>query len=104
MLWRGGSHIEDRGDRRRREHDHEHRGDREGAENGISARDLVRSICGVATANGERKLRQVIEALRLDIADLVVPKDLAERPQAEQDLRKELLEALEATIKEFDEN
>jgi hypothetical protein len=38
--------------------------DREGAENGISARDLVRSICGVATANGERKLRQVIEALR----------------------------------------
>jgi hypothetical protein len=46
----------------------------------------------------------LIEALRLDIADLVVPKDLAERPQAEQDLRKELLEALEATIKEFDEN
>jgi hypothetical protein len=46
----------------------------------------------------------LIEALRLDVADLVVPKDFAERPQAEQDLRKELLEALEATIKEFDEN
>jgi hypothetical protein len=39
--------------------------DREGADNGISARDLVRLICHVSTAHGERRLRQIIEQLRL---------------------------------------
>jgi len=39
-------------------------GDHAGARNGISARDLVRKIVGVSTAGGERKLRQVIVALR----------------------------------------
>ncbi len=39
-------------------------GDHTGSGNGISARDLVRKICGVSTANGERRLRMVIEALR----------------------------------------
>ncbi len=35
-----------------------------GADNGISARDLVRKVCGISTAAGERRLRNVIEALR----------------------------------------
>jgi hypothetical protein len=39
-------------------------GDREGADNGITARDLVQLICGCSTAAGERRLRHVIEALR----------------------------------------
>lgn len=39
-------------------------GDHVGADNGISARDLVRKICGISTAAGERRLRSVIEALR----------------------------------------
>lgn len=41
-------------------------GDHEGAGNGISARDLVQKICGLSTANGERQLRHVIEALRAE--------------------------------------
>lgn len=40
-------------------------GDHMGADNGISARDLVRKITGISTANGERRLRSVIEQLRL---------------------------------------
>ncbi len=39
--------------------------DHAGAANGISARDLVRKVCGISTAAGERRLRQVIVALRL---------------------------------------
>jgi hypothetical protein len=39
-------------------------GDHLGADNGIAARDLVRKVCGVSTANGERRLRRVIVALR----------------------------------------
>jgi hypothetical protein len=39
-------------------------GDRVGEARGITAHDLVRSICGVTTAAGERRLRHVIEALR----------------------------------------
>lgn len=40
-------------------------GDHIGADNGITARDLVRKVCGVSTAAGERRLRSVIEQLRL---------------------------------------
>ena len=40
-------------------------GDHQGAGNGISARDLVRKVCGISTAAGERSLRSVVEALRL---------------------------------------
>lgn len=40
-------------------------GDHAGAGNGITARDLVRKCCGVSTAAGERRLRSVIEQLRL---------------------------------------
>jgi hypothetical protein len=40
-------------------------GDHLGAGNGISARDLVAKCCGLSTAAGERRLRSVIEALRL---------------------------------------
>ncbi len=39
-------------------------GDHEGAGNGLTARELVRKICGISTAAGERRLRHVIEALR----------------------------------------
>lgn len=39
-------------------------GDHLGAENGITARDLVSKICGISTAGGERRLRYVIVALR----------------------------------------
>lgn len=39
-------------------------GDHVGADNGLAARDLVRKICGVSTAGGERRLRNVIVALR----------------------------------------
>ena len=38
---------------------------RHGASNGISARALVRVLCGEESAAGERRLRAVIEALRL---------------------------------------
>lgn len=40
-------------------------GDHAGAANGITARDLVRKVCGLSTAAGERRLRSVIEQLRL---------------------------------------
>ena len=40
-------------------------GDHVGAGNGISAADLVRKIAGFSTAAGERRLRSVIEQLRL---------------------------------------
>jgi hypothetical protein len=40
-------------------------GDHQGADSGLNARDLVRKVCGISTANGERKLRAVIEQLRL---------------------------------------
>ena len=40
-------------------------GDHQGAGNGLSARDLVRKVCGISTAAGERQLRHVIEALRV---------------------------------------
>jgi NADH-quinone oxidoreductase subunit G len=39
-----------------------------------------------------------------DIAHLVVPGDMAERPQDEQDLRTEILEALNATLDDVDAN
>lgn len=39
-------------------------GDYLGADNGITARDLVSKICGVSTPAGERRLRSVIVALR----------------------------------------
>jgi hypothetical protein len=38
--------------------------DRVGADNGISARDLVFNLLGIYSKNGERHLRTVIEALR----------------------------------------
>lgn len=39
-------------------------GDHVGADSGICARDLVRKVCGVSTTGGERRLRNVIVALR----------------------------------------
>ncbi|MEP7041884.1 MAG: hypothetical protein ABI843_02410 [Dokdonella sp.] len=38
--------------------------DHVGAANALTARELVTCICGVTTANGERRLRTVVEALR----------------------------------------
>ena len=40
-------------------------GDHVGAANGLTARELVRKVCGISTAAGERRLRSVIEQLRL---------------------------------------
>jgi hypothetical protein len=40
-------------------------GDHVGAANGITARDLVRKICGISTAAGERRLRHAVQALRM---------------------------------------
>ena len=40
-------------------------GDHLGAASGITARDLVTKICGFATGAGERHLRHVVEALRM---------------------------------------
>jgi len=39
-------------------------GDHVGADNGISARELVRKIAGITTAGGERRLRSIVVALR----------------------------------------
>ncbi len=39
--------------------------DHVGAENGLTATQLVRKVCGVSTDGGERRLRSVIEQLRL---------------------------------------
>lgn len=40
-------------------------GDHVGAANGITARDLVAKLCGFSTGAGERHLRHVVEALRM---------------------------------------
>jgi hypothetical protein len=44
---------------------------------------------------------ELIDALREDIANLVIPADMNEREAAEQDLRGEILEALQATLNEL---
>ena len=43
----------------------------------------------------------LIGALREDIANLVIPGDMNERPTAEQELRGEILDALQATLNEL---
>ena len=72
-----------------------------------------RDIAAVKPANDDAQLASarrglsgadLIQALRADIAHVVVPADLAERPQAEQDLRTEILEALKATLDDIDAN
>jgi hypothetical protein len=45
---------------------------------------------------------ELIAALRQDIAGLVTPADISERPEAEQALRREILAALHARLDEFD--
>ncbi len=72
-----------------------------------------RDIAAVKPANDDARLAStrrglagadLIQALRQDIAQLVVPGDMAERPQGEQDLRNEILEALNATLDDIDAN
>jgi hypothetical protein len=70
-----------------------------------------RDISAVKAANDDTQLpsarrdlsgADLIKALRADIAHLVVPADMAERPQAEQDQRTAILEALNATLDDID--
>ncbi len=72
-----------------------------------------RDIAAVKAANDDAQLASarrglagadLIQALRADIAHIVVPGDMAERPQDEQDLRTEILEALKATLDDIDAN
>jgi hypothetical protein len=72
-----------------------------------------RDIAAVKPANDDSRLAStrrglagadLIQALRLDIAQLVVPGDMAERPQGEQDLRNEILAALNTTLDDIDAN
>jgi hypothetical protein len=72
-----------------------------------------RDIAAVKPANDDAQLAStrrglegaaLIQALRQDIAHLVVPGDMAERSQGEQDLRNEILEALTATLDDIDAN
>lgn len=72
-----------------------------------------RDISAVKAANDDTQLpsarrdlsgADLIQALRADIAHLVVPADVAERPQGEQDLRTAILEALNATLDDIDAN
>lgn len=72
-----------------------------------------RDIAAVKPANDDAQLAStrrglsgadLIQALRADIAHLVVPGDMAERPQGEQDLRTEILDALNATLDDLDAN
>ena len=44
---------------------------------------------------------ELIDALREDIANLVIPADMNERDAAEQELRGQILEALQATLNEL---
>lgn len=44
---------------------------------------------------------ELIDALREDIANLVIPADMNEREAAEQELRGEILEALQTTLNEL---
>jgi hypothetical protein len=78
-----------------------------------SAPSRPRDISAVKAANDDTKLpsarrdlsgADLIQALRVDMAHLVVPADMAERPQGEQDLRTEILEALNATLDDIDAN
>jgi hypothetical protein len=72
-----------------------------------------RDIAAVKPANDDAQLAStrrglvgadLIQALRQDIAQLVVPGDMADRSQEEQDLRNEILEALTATLDDIDAN
>jgi hypothetical protein len=72
-----------------------------------------RDIAAVKPANDDAQLAStrrglsgadLIQALRADIARIVAPGDMAERPQDEQDLRTEILEALNATLDDIDAN
>jgi hypothetical protein len=72
-----------------------------------------RDIAAVKPANDDAQLAStrnglegadLIQALRQDIAQLVVPGDMADRPQGEQDLRNAILEALTATLDDIDAN
>jgi hypothetical protein len=72
-----------------------------------------RDIAAVKPANDDAQLAStrrgqtgpdLIQALRQDLAHLVVPSDMAERPQGEQDLRTEILEALNAALDDIDAN
>ena len=78
-----------------------------------SAPSRPRDIAAVKPANDDAQLAStrrglagadLIQALRADIAHLVVPGDMAERSQEEQDLRTEILEALSATLDDIDAN
>jgi hypothetical protein len=80
---------------------------------GKSSSSRPRDIAAVKPANDDAQLASarrglsgadLIQALRADIAHLVVPGDMAERPQDEQDLRNEILEALNATLDDLDAN
>jgi hypothetical protein len=72
-----------------------------------------RDIAAVKPANDDAQLvstrrglsgADLIQALRADIAHLVVPRDMGERSQEEQDLRTEILDALNATLDDIDAN
>jgi hypothetical protein len=45
---------------------------------------------------------ELVAALRQDIADLVTPSDISDRPEAEQTLRREILAALHGKLDDFD--
>ncbi len=45
---------------------------------------------------------ELIAALRQDIAGLVTPADISDRPEAEQTLRREILVAIHEKLDEFD--
>jgi hypothetical protein len=72
-----------------------------------------RDIAAVKPANDDAQLAStrrglsgadLIQVLRADIAHLVVPGDMAERPQDEQALRTGILDALNATLDDIDAN
>lgn len=87
-----------------------------GGKSGVStgggklAQNRVRDIAAAKPANDDAvaastkrglTVTSLIDALREDIANLVVPGDMNERPTAEQDLRGEILDALQATLNEL---
>jgi hypothetical protein len=54
-----------------------------------------------ASARSGLPAAELIDALREDIANLVIPADMNEREAAEQELRGEILEALQKTLNEL---
>ena len=91
-------------------------GGRGGASSSAAAskpvQNRARDFASVKPANDDATLRSakrglsqsaLIEALRLDVADLVIGRDIHERPEAEQNLRREIVESLNSTLNVFDE-